>query len=244
MRRCGEKQNTIRGPGAAKSLRPDSQRSEERKKEPEVSRGKVCAGLFRLERASEVDDLKTEELLGILSSQPIIASVKNDEELEQALQSDVGVIFLLYGTILSVGELTQRVHQSGKQVFVHLDMVEGLAPKEVAADFIARTTAADGVISTKAQLTRRARELGLVAIQRFFLLDSKAMSSMEQFSPGAADVVEVLPGLMPKAIHRVARSIRRPVIAGGLIQDKEDVITALSAGAVAVSTTNPQVWAM
>lgn len=188
--------------------------------------------------------MKTEELLGILSSQPIIASVKNDEELEQALQSDVGVIFLLYGTILSVGELTRRVHQSGKQVFVHLDMVEGLASKEVAADFIARTTAADGVISTKAQLTRRARELGLVAIQRFFLLDSKAMSSIEQFNPGAADVVEVLPGLMPKAIQRVAQTTRRPVIAGGLIQDKEDVITALSAGAVAVSTTNPQVWAL
>ena len=137
--------------------------------------------------------MKTEELLGILSSQPIIASVKNDEELEQALQSDVGVIFLLYGTILSVGELTQRVHQSGKQVFVHLDMVEGLAPKEVAADFIARTTAADGVISTKAQLPRRARELGLVAIQRFFLLDSKAMSRMEPFSPGAADGVDGTP---------------------------------------------------
>ena len=67
-----------------------------------MSRGKVCAGLFRLEQAREVEDLKTEELLGILSSQPIIASVKNDEELEQALQSDVGVIFLLYGTILSV----------------------------------------------------------------------------------------------------------------------------------------------
>lgn len=189
--------------------------------------------------------MKTEELLGILSSQPIIASVKNDEELEQALQSDVGVIFLLYGTILSVGELTQRVHQSGKQVFVHLDMVEGLAPKEVAADFIARTTAADGVISTKAQLTRRARELGLVAIQRVFLLDSMALKNVvRHFSQESADLVEVLPGLMPKMIRRLCQTTGKPIIAGGLISDKEDVTGALGAGAVAVSSTNPDVWDM
>lgn len=188
--------------------------------------------------------LRVEKLLNILSEQPIIAAVKNTEEFERALQSDVGVIFLLYGSILTVAQLTARVHESGKLAFVHLDMIEGLASKEVAADFIADNTAADGVISTKAALTRRARERGLVAIQRFFLLDSKAMLSVQQFNCSSADLVEVLPGLMPKIITRVAQSTRCPVIAGGLIQDKEDVITALAAGAVAISTTNAAVWEM
>ena len=188
--------------------------------------------------------MSAEHLLTILSDQPIIASVKNDAELERALSSEVGVIFLLYGSVLTVAELTARVHQAGKLVFVHLDMIEGLAAKEIAADFIAQYASADGIISTKAPLTRRARELGLIAVQRFFLLDSKAMTSIEQFSRSAADVVEVLPGLMPKIVRRVVSLTNRPVIAGGLIQDKEDVITALSAGAVAVSTTNPQVWEM
>ncbi|MEG2499451.1 MAG: glycerol-3-phosphate responsive antiterminator, partial [Oscillospiraceae bacterium] len=32
------------------------------------------------------------------------------------------------------------------------------------------------------------------------------------------------------------------IIAGGLITDKEDVMNALSAGAVAVSSTNSAVW--
>ena len=35
---------------------------------------------------------------------------------------------------------------------------------------------------------------------------------------------------------------RVPVIAGGLISDKEDVMGALGAGAAAVSTTNQEVW--
>ncbi|EJW91450.1 Glycerol-3-phosphate responsive antiterminator, partial [gut metagenome] len=34
----------------------------------------------------------------------------------------------------------------------------------------------------------------------------------------------------------------RPLIASGLISDKEDVIAALSAGALAVSSTCPAVW--
>ena len=35
-----------------------------------------------------------------------------------------------------------------------------------------------------------------------------------------------------------------PIIAGGLISDKESVMAALSAGAIAVSSTNHEVWKM
>ncbi|MFQ7501917.1 MAG: glycerol-3-phosphate responsive antiterminator, partial [Blautia coccoides] len=37
---------------------------------------------------------------------------------------------------------------------------------------------------------------------------------------------------------------RTPVIAGGLFEDKEDIMAALSAGAVCISTTNQEVWFM
>lgn len=49
---------------------------------------------------------------------------------------------------------------------------------------------------------------------------------------------------MPKMIRRLVQDTGKPVIAGGLISDKEDVTGALGAGAVAVSTTNPAVWSM
>ena len=189
--------------------------------------------------------MEAQKLLDALADSPVIAAVKNDGELERALESDVAVLFLLYGTLVSLPELTRRVHDAGKLAFVHLDLVEGLAAREVAVDFVRANTAADGVISTKANLTRRARELGLVAIQRYFLLDSRALHALEQqFHPANADVVEVLPGLMPKIIAREAARIGVPVIAGGLIRDKEDVTGAFSAGAVAVSSTNPDVWNM
>jgi len=58
------------------------------------------------------------------------------------------------------------------------------------------------------------------------------------------DIIEILPGLMPKVIKRVCSLVKVPVIAGGLISDKEDVMEALAAGAISVSTTNPMVWKM
>ena len=184
------------------------------------------------------------QLMDLLAAGPVIAAVKDEDGLAAALESDVSVIFLLSGDILSVADTVARVRRAGKRVFVHLDLVDGLAAREVAADFIARQTAADGIISTKANLTRRGRELGLATIQRFFLLDSMALDNIQRQRAQDCDLIEVLPGLMPKIIRRVAQVTGKPVIAGGLISDKEDVTRALSAGAVAVSTTNPAVWQM
>ena len=96
------------------------------------------------------------QLLELLDVGPVIASVKDEAGLSAALKSDVGVIFLLFGDVLNIGEMVGRAHAAGKAVFVHLDLVDGLAAREVSVDFIARNTAADGVLSTKASLTRRA----------------------------------------------------------------------------------------
>lgn len=184
-------------------------------------------------------------LLALLEDGPVIASVKDDAGLEAALRSNVSVVFLLYGDLLTISDLTHRVHDAGKAVFLHLDLVDGLAPREITVDFIAKNTASDGIISTKAQLIRRARELGLVAIQRFFLLDSMALRNIEKhLTQDNPDLIEILPGLMPKVIRHLSDTTGKPIIAGGLIFDKEDVVAALSAGAVAVSVTKPDIWAM
>lgn len=184
-------------------------------------------------------------LLDMLAEGPVIASVKNEEGLAAALDSDVPVIFLLFGDILNIGDLTRRIHKTGKAAFVHLDLIEGLAAREVTVDYIAGQTDADGVISTKPQLLRRAGEMGLVTVQRFFLLDSMALQNVSRhLGQDISDFIEILPGLMPKIVRRVAETTGKPVIAGGLIDEKEDVVAALNAGAVAVSATNPEVWRM
>ena len=80
-----------------------------------------------------------------------------------------------------------------------------------------------------------------MTIQRYFLLDSRVLENIaKNVSP--ADFFEVLPGVMPKIIRQLVKTTGKPIIAGGMIRDKEDVMGALSAGAVAISSTNSDVW--
>ena len=103
----------------------------------------------------------------------------------------------------------------------------------------------DGIISTKPQLVKRAKELGLFGILRIFVIDSMAFGNIEkQCASLVPDAVEILPGLMPKIIKKLCSTVNVPIIAGGLISDKEDVMNALNAGAVAISVTNQRVWFM
>ena len=54
------------------------------------------------------------------------------------------------------------------------------------------------------------------------------------------DIVEVLPACSTKTISEIIKLTDLPVIASGMIRDKEDVEQALSAGATAVSGTKPE----
>lgn len=110
-------------------------------------------------------------------------------------------------------------------------------------DFIHTAAGADGIISTKPALIRRGKELKMYTIMRFFVIDSMAIDTIHrQCEQAKPDCIEILPGVMPKVIRRIVQGVREPVIAGGLIVDKEDVMSALDAGAVSISTTNRELW--
>lgn len=176
---------------------------------------------------------------------PVIAAVCNEEEFSFALESDCRVVFLLLGDVLNIGALTRRVHDSGKLCVIHLDLIEGFSSKEIAVDAIQKATGAEGIISTRGALIKRAKQLGLAAVQRGFMLDSRSLNSFEQqISQSKPDFVEILPGLLPKVIASLKERVHVPIIAGGFIHEKEDVIAALQAGALAVSASSPKIWSL
>lgn len=187
-----------------------------------------------------------QNLYELLRSDPVIAAVKNEDDLEVCCTvKEIKVVFVLFGDICTLNGIVGKIKDAGKVAIVHTDLISGLMGKSVAADFVHQFTRADGVISTKPDVIRRGHELGLHTILRAFLLDSLALQNISSLLATARpDMVELLPGLMPKMIHKVCNVVRIPVIAGGLIASKEDVINALDAGAIAVSSTNHQVWSM
>jgi glycerol uptake operon antiterminator len=53
-----------------------------------------------------------------------------------------------------------------------------------------------------------------------------------------------MPGIASKIINIIQNKVKAPIIAGGLINNKKDVIEALSSGAVAISTSSSELWNM
>lgn len=174
---------------------------------------------------------------------PIITAVKNEAGLERAMKTDSTVVFILYGTILNIHNIVEKIKDHGKFAIVHVDLIAGLNSKEVAVDFIKEYTRADGIISTKPMLVRRGMELGLVAGQRFFMIDSIALDSMKkQMDTLKPDFMEVMPGVMPGVLKRIRSVTDIPLVAGGLLSEKKDIMAAFDAGVDAVSTTNEGLW--
>lgn len=178
-------------------------------------------------------------------SNPIIAAVKNEQDLAEVVNYDCNVIFLLSGNVFSLHETVEMLQAKDKTVFIHVDLIDGISNDTYGLEYIVKKVKPDGIISTKGNLILAAKELGVFTIQRLFILDSlsyqRSIHGVIKYKP---DAIEILPGIMHKITKRVKSDVRIPVIAGGLIKDKEDVISALQAGAIAVSSTSHNIWSL
>ena len=67
---------------------------------------------------------------------PVIAAVKDEKGLEECLNMDVGMVFVLYGTVCTIGEIVKRIKDQGKKsLWIHIDLIQGLSGKDAAVEF-------------------------------------------------------------------------------------------------------------
>lgn len=186
------------------------------------------------------------DLYDVILEAPIIGAVKNEDSLDRCLKDEnVKVIFLLFGSILTIQEYVNRIHDAGKIAMVHIDILSGLqCGRDISVDYVSSATAADGIITTHPKCVRRAKELGLWSVLRVFLLDSMARDNIPKQTAFAPDFIEILPGVLPDEIRRISEITDIPLLAGGLISEKSDIVSALQAGAVGISASSQHVWGL
>lgn len=180
----------------------------------------------------------------LLEENPVIAAVKNEEQLELAVNSPAEIIFVLFGDLMSIRKISEVINSKGKIGIIHIDLVEGLANKEIVIKYLKEETKFNGIISTKPQMIKIAKAYGLIGIQRFFIFDTLSLNNVKKHVGSECDAIEILPGIMPKVIKMLSDYTNKPVVAGGLIDSKEDVMQALNSGAACVSTTKKDIWYM
>ncbi|MBR2406648.1 MAG: glycerol-3-phosphate responsive antiterminator [Clostridia bacterium] len=176
-----------------------------------------------------------------LERSPVIAAVSSEQTFHEALDAPPEVLFYQNISLPIIQQRIEETHAAGKRLFVHIDLAEGLGKDRTGVEYLA-SCGIDGLISTRGQLIRYARECGLLTVQRFFLLDTQSLSGVTGMVANTApDYIELIPGVIGKAIERFAGG-RIPVIAGGLIETKAEVTEALRCGAAAVSTSRRDLW--
>ena len=172
----------------------------------------------------------------------IIAAVRTDNELVLAANSKVEIIFMLAPNIADIKRQAELVHKAGKKLFVHLDLAEGIGKDEYGIRF-AKEQGADGIISTRTNIIKLARKVGIFTVQRFFIVDSHSIdTTVEAAKASNADMIEIMPGTMSKVIKRLQKELDMPIVAGGLLETKEEIKEAVSCGAAAISIGKKEFW--
>jgi len=187
--------------------------------------------------------MKHEDIISKIEQNPIIAAVRNESLLQKAIDSPVSTVFLLHASIFNIKPMVDAIKNAGKCAMIHIDFLEGIGRDNSAIDYICDVIEPDGIISTKNNNIKYAADRGMFTIQRFFLIDSMSyVTSVKAANVTKPHMVEVLPGIMPKILKRITQQLPMPVIAGGLVETKEDVIEILNSGAIAASTGSHELW--
>lgn len=178
----------------------------------------------------------------IFTDNNIIAATRSDAEFLCATESAVSVIFDLDSDIMTLSKKIKAAHESGKKLYVHIDLARGIG-KDTSGIVFLKKMGVDGVISTKVSIIKLAREAGLSTVQRFFIVDSRSVhTTIEAVGSSRPDMIEIMPATVGKVITRLVRDLDIPVIAGGLIETEAEARAAIECGAAAVSTGQKTLW--
>ncbi|MFD2045023.1 glycerol-3-phosphate responsive antiterminator [Ornithinibacillus salinisoli] len=173
----------------------------------------------------------------------VLPAIRNMKDFDQVLKSKHEAIVLLETRLSQLNSIVTYAKKNHKKVYLHFDLIQGLKADEYGMEFLVREIKPDGIISTRGNVIGLAKKHKLLAIQRMFLLDSIALeNNLRLIEKSRPDCIEVLPGLIPSVIDQVHTESGLPIVAGGLIKTEADVIAALDAGAVAVTSSNSDLW--
>lgn len=164
--------------------------------------------------------------------------------MDAALASCAKAIFILRGNGLDLASVVRRIHESGKLVAVHLDLVAGLRADRSGVAWLGQS-GVDAIISSHGQLMPAIRSEGMTAIQRLLLGHRSQLNpALTAISRSRPDIVEMLPGvILPDVIHLMP-GFGLPLLAGGFVRTEAEARAILAAGAVGITTSWEPLWGL
>lgn len=187
--------------------------------------------------------MKKAEFLRLAGLHPVAAALKSPEDMQAALASDARLLFMLKGDAFQLETFVSLVHQLGKGLVVHVDLIGGVGKDRVGIQFL-RQLGVDAIITSRSQLVTAGRAEGLLTIQRLLLLDDTALETgVRTIVRASPDFVEILPGIIfPEVAAMLHPLLAGPFIAGGFIRTTADVERVQAAGSILCSSSSYDLW--
>lgn len=183
-----------------------------------------------------------EAFIARVAAAPCCAAITAEENLGAALVSNAPVVFILRGNGLALAPIVRRIHDAGKLVAVHVDLVGGLRADKSSVGWLGHA-GVDAVISSHGQLMPAIRHDGMTAILRLLLVRrSQLDTAVGAIGRSAPHIVEILPGVILPSVVGMLPPFEVPVLAGGFVRTQADVVAAMSAGALGVTTSSQALW--
>ena len=180
----------------------------------------------------------------LLERSRIIPAIRNSEYIPAAIASPGLIVWLLFGSPMTIGDVVRRMRSAGKLPIANLDLLTGFAQDADAVSLLVKLGVA-GIVSTRQSALRAAHSQGIIAIQRTFAVDSIALHNitraLHHFVPHA---IELLPAVAAPLAVPSFRAVKPelPVIATGLVNSLRQVEELVGHGITSVATSNSSLW--
>ena len=177
-----------------------------------------------------------------LQRHPVIATIYGLEQVDAFIASDAEVAIVANVELRKLIPLIGQLTKAGKEIVVNIDSCDGLSQDKGGVDYLAELRVG-GLVSTRVATIQRANRAGLITMQKVFVTDRsnwpRSLKAIEQSDP---NLVQLMPAPMLPLIAVDERRALPPIVASGFVCNEADMRAALKSGAVAVSTSDRQLW--
>lgn len=177
-----------------------------------------------------------------LRENPVIGTLFGEDDMAQFCAHPTRFSFVANLPLARVSTVFEKLSAATTLPMLNVDSVQGLTANADGLDYL-KGIGVPGIVSTHTQTVSRAADLGLLAVQKVFVTDrSNLRRAAATVKSSRAHFVQLMP--WPVVPHLSPEFLRElgPFIVAGFVSTEDDIRSALSLGALAVSSSQKELW--
>lgn len=182
------------------------------------------------------------KLESVLRDNPVIGVLFGEDNLEQFCANATRFSFIASLPLVRVAEVYTRLAQASTLPLLNVDSIQGLTANADGLEYL-KAVGVSGIVSTHAQVVNKAAGMQMLAVQKVFVTDrSNLKRAAATVKSSRAHFVQLMPWPVVPYLEPEFLRLLGPFIVAGFVSSESDIRAALDLGALAVSTSQQELW--